>query len=108
MIKSRGPKWYSIFMYDSLKDNSAFKQRFAEFLGDKEFVRKLSVLSVDNDSGQVYMFDETLGHEERVELIASSGAIGGLIEPGRVVVNGKNVELVDGSYYSTVSIADSI
>ena len=75
-----------------------------EVLGEKPFVRCLSVLSCDLTSGQVLIFDETMSNDERLDALISSTSIPFAFSPIKI----DDMSLVDGSMFSTLEIGDPI
>ena len=72
----------------------------------KPFQRGLSILSCDLSTGQIFIFDETIDDEQRIDAIISSTAVSFAFKPE--TLGQKDLYLIDGSYYSTVSLGDPI
>jgi len=63
----RSPLIIKSFTENSLADNTNFTKKIAnEYLGDKPWKRKISILAADLLSGQPVFFDETLSVKERI------------------------------------------
>ena len=79
----------------------------ADILGDRPFQRKLCFISCDIETGEVFIFDETideLSQEERVNAVISSTIIPMAFD--LEYIDGRG--LVDGSLHTTVAIGEPI
>ena len=66
LFEFRSPLIIKSFTEDSLADNTNFRKKIDEYLGDKPWKRKISILAADLLSGQPVFFDETTPLKERV------------------------------------------
>ena len=69
------PRILAPFQHTSLLSNKPMEDTLAEILGDKPFIRDLSILSVDINKGQVIVFDETMSLEDRIQGVMASGSV---------------------------------
>ena len=101
--------WWTIklFTEKSGMDNSPLKKIVSDILDNRFFQRKLCFMSIDVETGEVIIFDESideLSHEERINALISSTSIPGAFAPERI--DGRS--LADGSLHTTVAIGEPI
>ena len=104
LFEFRTPTIIAAFTENSIMKTTPLRKIIEENMGDRPFKRKLSIASSDLNKGQVIYFDETMANDERVDAILSSAAISFAFPP----VNMRDMTLVDGSLFSTVSVGDPI
>ena len=68
------------------------------------YKRKLSIQSVDLNSGSIVIFDETVPEELRSKVILSSASIPSFFPPVEI----DEMQLVDGGTFQNISIGDPI
>ena len=98
--------WWPIkgFSESSLADNAPFREILDGIFGNRDFKRKLSIMSSDLNTGQTIIFDETMSLADRLDGILSSTTVP-LAFP---TVHMDDMVLVDGSLFATISIGDPI
>ena len=100
----RSPFFIKLFTENSMMTIEPMKKTLKKIFSDKPILRKLSIISVDIITGQIICFDETMPLEDRISAILSSSAIPFAFPP----VTLDNLNLVDGSVFSAVSLGDPI
>jgi len=63
------------FQHNSLADLSPLGDVIKQYLGDRPFARKLSLMICDLNKAQPLIVDETMTSEERVQMILASASI---------------------------------
>lgn len=92
------------FWKSSMMNNEGLVDLINSKYGLKPIKRKMSVQSVDLNTGKVVIFDETIPIEMRNKVILSSGTIPGFFPP--VEIDG--MQLVDGGTFQNLAIGDPI
>lgn len=92
------------FTKKSFLDNSGMLRIMEELLSDRSFQRKFSYLTVDVNTGQAVIFDETTPIEIRNKSILASASLPGTFPP--VEIDG--MFLVDGGTFQNALVSEPI
>lgn len=93
-----------IFWRPSLLDNTPAYNIFKQVLGGRKFERQIALLSVDMNTGEIIIFDETTPEHAMVDAVISSTSIPSIFP----LVAMDHKQLGDGGVFANLDISESI
>jgi predicted acylesterase/phospholipase RssA len=90
----------------SAVDNHALYEMVGELMEGRRFKKMLNIISVDLNSGDVIIFDETTPIEKQTDAMLASASIPAVFPPQKTLID--HTALADGGLFTQVQIDEPI